>query len=256
MSATSLEPLTILRTIKVDEENEFYSADESALYNKDQTILIKCLEQGMSYTVKDTVKTLGSYCFSGKKNLKNVTLPGGLKTIGSNAFRYCSAISEINIGKEVSSITLESFANMNNTTPIIKIDSENPNYTIENNILYNKDKTTLIYSFWNISSITIPEGVITLGEYSFRNRSFLTSITVPSTVTKIVNSFYGCTSLKTVYIPSSVTSIGSITFSSCSSLTQIEIHYKVDSNGNEIKPSGSPWGCPAGTKVVKWVKDS
>ena len=61
----------------------------------------------------------------------------------------------------------------------------------------------------SLTSVTIPEGVTSIGNFAFYNCPSLTSVTIPSSVTSIGNqAFEYCTGLTSVTIPSSVTSIG------------------------------------------------
>lgn len=63
----------------------------------------------------------------------------------------------------------------------------------------------------------------------------LTSVTIPNSVTSIGNSaFYWCSGLTSVTIPNSVTSIGDWAFARCSSLTSVSIPNSVTSIGNEV----------------------
>lgn len=60
-----------------------------------------------------------------------------------------------------------------------------------------------------MTSITIPNGVISIGEFAFSDCTSLTSITIPDSVTSIGDkAFADCISLKSITIPDSVTSIG------------------------------------------------
>lgn len=73
-------------------------------------------------------------------------------------------------------------------------------------------------------SITIPNSVTVIENYTFSGCTGLTSITIPNSVTTIgANAFYGCTGLASITIPNSVTSIGSSAFSGCTGLTTITI---------------------------------
>ena len=63
-----------------------------------------------------------------------------------------------------------------------------------------------------------------IGTYAFRDCTSLTSVNIPSSVTKIRwAAFEYCTSLTTVNIPSSVSEIENYAFSSCTSLTSVNI---------------------------------
>ena len=73
-----------------------------------------------------------------------------------------------------------------------------------------------------VTSITLPDGLTSIGDDAFLNCRSLTSVTIPHSVTSIGNSaFNGCTSLTSVTIPDSVTSIGINAFQSCTSLKDI-----------------------------------
>jgi len=76
----------------------------------------------------------------------------------------------------------------------------------------------------NLTSITIPDSVTSIGDSAFFECNSLTSITIPNSVTSIgYNAFYGCSSLTSITIPDSVTSIGGAAFENCNSLTSITI---------------------------------
>lgn len=76
----------------------------------------------------------------------------------------------------------------------------------------------------NITKITIPEGVTSIGITAFRDCRKLTEINIPETVTVIEKeAFWGSYSLTEMVIPKSVESIGEWAFLGCSSLTNIEV---------------------------------
>ena len=92
------------------------------------------------------------------------------------------------------------------------------------------------YAFYictSLSSVTIPSSVTSIGNNAFQDCRSLTSVTIPSGVTSIGGAaFYGCSSLSSVTIPNSVTSIGEYAFNSCSGLTEVTIGSGVTSIGN------------------------
>ena len=80
------------------------------------------------------------------------------------------------------------------------------------------------YNYYSsITSVTIGEGVTTIGDYAFRGCERLISVTIPEGVTAIGNgAFQSCSSLISVTIPESITSIGSRAFFDCSNLTEFK----------------------------------
>ena len=97
----------------------------------------------------------------------------------------------------------------------------------------------------SLTSITIPEGVTGIGDWTFYYCSSLTSITIPDSVTSIGDSaFRGCSGLTAITIPQGVTSIGDYAFRECSSLTSIAIPEGVTSIGD-----GAFENCPGLTSI-------
>ena len=76
----------------------------------------------------------------------------------------------------------------------------------------------------NLTSVTIPNSVINIGNRAFYYCSGLTSVTIGNSVVTIgERAFSDCSGLTSVTIPNSVTSIGSSAFYNCSSLTSVHI---------------------------------
>ena len=92
------------------------------------------------------------------------------------------------------------------------------------------------YAFYNrtsLSSVTFGSGVVSIGDSAFSNCSALTEIVIPDSVTMLgTNAFYGCTKLASVTLGSSLTAIPSQTFYGCSALTSISIPAGVTSIGS------------------------
>ena len=89
------------------------------------------------------------------------------------------------------------------------------------------------YNCKDLTSVTIPNSVTSIGSSAFWGCSGLTSVTIPNSVTSIGrNAFSGCSGLTSVTIPNSVTSIGESAFAHCSGLTSVTIPNSVTSIGD------------------------
>lgn len=81
-----------------------------------------------------------------------------------------------------------------------------------------------IFQGANITSITLPSSLVSIGSGAFKNCLSLESIVIPNSVSSIGSSaFYGCSSLKSVVIPNSVTSVGTYAFGHCAFTTLPEL---------------------------------
>lgn len=81
--------------------------------------------------------------------------------------------------------------------------------------------------------VVVPEGVTSVGPWTFSKRGDLTSITLPESLTSIGNeAFSYCRNLTSITIPENVTSIGYNTFAHCENLANITIPESVTSIGD------------------------
>lgn len=75
-----------------------------------------------------------------------------------------------------------------------------------------------------VTSVTIPDSVTAILDRAFATCSQLTNISIPNSVTSIgFSAFEHCTSLKSITLPSSLRNISMFLFHNCSQLTTIQI---------------------------------
>ncbi|HPR62342.1 MAG TPA: leucine-rich repeat protein, partial [Prolixibacteraceae bacterium] len=118
----------------------------------------------------------------------------------------------------------ESFSSFNGN---INVAESNSNYTSVENVLFNKDLSTLIACpVTKTGNYIIPKTVTEINASAFANCSLIEgALEIPNNVTKIGNNaFHRCSNLTRIIIPSSVVSIGSIILGECTSLTEIYVY--------------------------------
>ncbi len=159
-----------------------------------------------SVTIPNGVTYIDDFTFYGCTSLTSVVIPDSVTEIGFSAFSGCTSLTSVTtIPDSVTSIGDDAFYDCTSLTAI-NVGENNVNYSSQDGVLFNKDKTELIQ---------YPAGKTD------------ESYEIPNNVTSIDNyAFYHCTSLTSVIIPYSVTKIDNLAFKGCSSITAINVDEK------------------------------
>ncbi|QKJ25757.1 leucine-rich repeat protein [Aquiluna borgnonia] len=189
-----------------------------------------------------SLTTLGNQVFENVASLNSVTFEEGsqLTTIGDYVFNGIGTINPpdprptIALPSTVTTIGLSPFGSNVNLT----ISDANQHFSIENGVLFNKTRTTLIaYAAWlqdvtyaipasvtaigpgafaesRLQTVNIPSTVSTIGGYAFARSNQLTILTfsADSSIATIPNAAFQSTRLESIEIPASVTMIQQYAF--------------------------------------------
>ena len=188
-SLYGLECCPSLKSIKVTGNNAYYSAEDGVLFNKDKTeiYVFPCNKEG------------------------NYTIPNSVTEISSNQFSQCTGLTGITIPNTVTEIGYSAF---NGNLKSIKVSEGNKYFCSYDGVLFNKDKTEILFCVGNKKEFVIPNGVKSISG-AFNDCSNLTSVTIPNSVTSIYNGFNNCPNLTSITIPQSVISIYDSSFFNC-----------------------------------------
>ena len=112
----------------------------------------------------------------------------------------------------------------------IDVHPENTVFSSQDGVLFNKEKTQLIYCpRGKQGEYVIPNTVKDFKRNAFGGCTGLTSIIIPDSVEKIAQStFIGCTGLTSIVIPDSVVEMGSAVFKECTGLKSVIFSKSLD----------------------------
>jgi len=139
----------------------------------------------LTYTISNNEATITDCNTSASGHLDiPATIEGHpVTSIGDYAFQYCSSLTSITIPDSVTRIGDSVFIE-NQSMHSITVSSENPNYSSEDGVLFNKTKTVLIaFPGGKSGEYSIPSGVLTLEFQAFDAIPFLSKVFLPATCT-------------------------------------------------------------------------
>ena len=190
--------------------------------------------------------------------LKEYTIPASVTEIASGAFDGCTELETIHIASRSSALTVQEGAF--DECEKLSLVAGYADSTAMRSVLEASGVTrahitagTIASSAFDgcttLTSVTIGDGVTSIGSYAFNDCTSLTSVTIPDSVTSIGNdAFNGCSAITSATMPSHaigdiprdslktvvITSgdrIGDYAFDDCTSLTSVTIGNGVTSIG-------------------------
>lgn len=159
---------------------------------------------GGSLTLPDSLQSIGNYAFYHSRFTGSLILPESLQSIGESAFNGCNFTGTLALPASLQIIGRNAFDKAFYSD--IYVAPNNEHFSAQDKILFNKDKTEVIYCLATKSgNLTLPNTVKSIAQYAFSGCKRITSVTMPESVSTIYNySFTNCDELEAVYFKGDV----------------------------------------------------
>lgn len=150
-------------------------------------------------TLPSGVRKIGTAAFSGCDSLAKVTLPEGLKYINTLVFSGIEHLKSIDIPASVTFIDFGAFTYCYNLESI-NVAEDNASYRSARGIVYDRSMQTLYRCPGKYSGkVAIPEGVKTIAGSAFVGCAHVTAVSVPASVENIGGmAFFDCHNLRRI----------------------------------------------------------
>lgn len=155
--------------------------------------------------------------FSFCDNITSVVVSDRVTDIGDSAFKSCSSLITVRLGKGVTVINPATFDGCE------KLES----------VIFDGEVTDIGgYVFRNcisLKDINIPENLLSLGDEAFDSCHALTGDIKLNCLTKFGSAFYACNKITSVEVSEAITYIGDFTFANCSALSSVKLGGNIES---------------------------
>lgn len=222
-------------------------------------------------TLSSSMGFIDSFTFHGCRSLTYVDIPNSVTRIFSSGFSSCPSLEHIDLPDNLTELGASAFSGDTKLNlPAIpasctKIDT----YAFHNTKWYSAQPDGMLYlndlayhwkgdppetvairpgtkyladrlfnttytstTEYHLTSVTLPEGLLSISYYAFGGSDSLTEITIPDSVTSIEsNAFYNCKALETVRLGSGLTAIKGDAFHGCSALNSCDFPSSLKSIG-------------------------
>ena len=167
--------------------------------------------------------------------------------ISSGAFKGCTSLTSVTIPDSITEI-YPFVLDECDSLCTINVAANNMNYSSENGVLFDKEKTLLIRypQKKNDKTYTIPDSVTEINSSAFSGCTLIENVIIPDSTTFVGRwAFEACTSLISITIGNGVTYLGDNAFDGCISLEIATIGSGIEEVGYE---------CFAGCDSIKTAK--
>ena len=215
-------------------DNPYYFTEEGVLFDRRNTTLTSypAGKTDTEYVIPEWVTEIALAAFSENNYLKEITIQDAVAVMNGNPFCGCLSLTKINISLFNRVFEMHSGA-LYNTHELELIaylwGSDADSYTVQKGTRSIGQES--FYKHTELKNINLPQTLVTIKDAAFAE-SGLTSINIPNSVISLGNNtFSGCPDLKNVTLPSGLTWLGRYVFSECTALEKISFPQGLDAIG-------------------------
>ena len=226
-----------LEKIMVESGNSRYDSRDncnSIIDTETNTLIVGCKNS----VIPNSVTSIGDYAFEGCSGMTELTLPNSVTSIEGYAFQGCSGLAKITSlagippvcgsgvfdgvnktnceliipGESVAAYKQaegwKEFSNIRLLAAISGRCGDSITWTLDESCnltlsgsgeMWNYNRKDLPFKDYGIKTVTIGDGITSIGDYAFVYCSGMTELTLPSSVTSIGRyAFYGCSGLSEI----------------------------------------------------------
>lgn len=177
-----------------------------------------------SIEIPNSVTSIGAGAFCGCASLTSIVIPDSVTSIGEGAFLGCSSLASIEIPDTVTEIGNAAFGQCTGLRSVtlsgcptfdiwdiftgctsveeINVPENDTVYSSADGVLFNKDKTELVYCpYAKQGEYIIPQTVEVIRDRAFENCSSLVSVSFPDSLKELsADAFFGCTAMTAINV--------------------------------------------------------
>lgn len=272
-----------LTSIVVAAENMYYKSDDGVLFDKNMTTLIIYPrgKQGEEYTIPQSVEHIAKNAFN-KASIASISIPEGVISIDEHAFYGCDQLEVISLPESVLRVGDDAFYDTrwywNQPDGPVYLNGVLLSYkgTMSDNASINVAAGTRVIAAsaldnsHTLVSVSLPEGLVSIGRSAFAYSALLEEINIPASVTRIEEWAFDGTawyenqpdgvlyinkvlykykgkmpSATTIDVTAGTVAISGNAFYDCSSLTSITFPESLENIGKSAF-----WRCNSLTSIV------
>ena len=180
-----------------------------------------------------TINSNAAYQYSDFTNLQEVILTEKVTEIPVEAFKDCTRLTNITIPDSVTSISASAFDGCTGIAAFA-VGENNPAFTVENDVLYNKAKTEVVkYPPAKAGdTLAFSETVTAFAPHAFADNQFVSAVSIPDRINSLgAGCFARCKKLKTAVCGGGAVDLPDEMFKDCKVLTKVSIPYGVSRIG-------------------------